>query len=94
MVQNGSRLIVRGQREPFHILLRAPTADGTALPDLGVFVFEDELAIDYRMGPDWGPSEVAGFFTLLCQTTALAPSARVELEDIAVAGRPALASHE
>jgi hypothetical protein len=35
------------------------------LPDIGVFVFPDQIALDYRMGDEWGPAQLRAFFRLL-----------------------------
>ena len=47
------------------------------LPVLGVFVWQDVVELDYRMGPDWGPAQVVGFFELLRDCCALDPAAVV-----------------
>lgn len=52
-----------------------------AIPDLGVFVFPDQLSLDYRMGPAWGPSELEAFFGLLGELASLDPDASLSLEE-------------
>ena len=34
-------------------------------PVLGVCVWTDAVELDYRMGHEWGPAQVTGFFELL-----------------------------
>jgi hypothetical protein len=51
-----------------------------AIPDLGVFVYPNELALDYRMGPEWDEPRVRVLFELLRQLAALDPRARVRLD--------------
>jgi hypothetical protein len=38
---------------------------------LGVFVWPDAVTLDHRMGREWGPPQVAGFFELLRDCCAL-----------------------
>ncbi len=80
-VSNAASLVVSGEAEPFHVVLQELRIGTVCLPDLGLFVFSDEIALDYRMGPDWGPYQVAGFFELLCELLRRAPGARVSLEE-------------
>ncbi|WP_337176770.1 hypothetical protein [Paludisphaera sp.] len=74
-------MVASGEAEPFHFVASGISAGGTILPDLGVFVFSDEVALDYRMGPEWGEAELGALFELLRILTAAAPEARVELDD-------------
>ena len=80
-VPNAATLVVAGDAEPFHVLLGGIATPSTVIPDLGVFVFPNQLALDYRMGPDWGPSELDGLFELLVELTNLDTGASVSLED-------------
>ena len=50
-VPNAAALVVLGEAEPIHFVLRDIDVGGVRLPDLGVFVFADQIALDYRMGP-------------------------------------------
>lgn len=84
-VPNAAALVVAGDAEAFHLVLQDPSVDGTALPPLGVFVFADEIALDYRMGAAWGAREVIALVALLCELQRLAPRSRVELEEHAPA---------
>jgi hypothetical protein len=74
-------MVASGDTEAFHVVASGISAGETILPDLGVFVFSDEIALDYRMGPEWGEAELGALFELLRILTAVAPEARVELDD-------------
>jgi hypothetical protein len=74
-------MVVSGEAEPFHVLASGISAGETILPDLGVFVFSDEVVLDYRMGPEWGEAEFGALFALLRSLTAAAPEARVDLDE-------------
>src|SRR4051812_45923484 len=50
---NPARLVAADEADEFHFLARNIGVRGVTLPDLGVFVFRYELALDYRMGPEW-----------------------------------------
>lgn len=76
-VPNAAVLVTEGHADAFHFGLTSITAFGTELPELGVFVFPDCIELDYRMGPEWGPAQVAGFFELLHDCASLDPAAIV-----------------
>ena len=84
-VPNAAALVVSGDAEAFHLVLQDPRVGAVALPPLGVFVSPEEIALDYRMGPEWGPAEVSALVDLLCDLKRLAPGSRVELEENALA---------
>ena len=46
-VPNAAALVVSGDAESFHVVLRGIRSGGVTIPDLGVFVFPDQLALDY-----------------------------------------------
>ena len=75
---DAARLVVRGVAEPFHVLASGLVFAGVVLPDLGVFVWTDEVTLDYRMGPEWGRSQLLALLELLRQLVAAA-SGRVSL---------------
>ena len=52
--------------------------DGIRIPPLGAFFFDDELALDYRMGADWTPVVLAAFARLLGVMRAFAPGASLQ----------------
>lgn len=80
-VPNASTLVLSGEAEPFHVVFGGITAKGVVIPDLGVFVFQECIALDYRMGREWGPPELEAFFELLVELSALDPACRVVLDD-------------
>src|SRR5262249_8158556 len=77
-VPNAAALVAAETAEPFHHCIAGLVAAGVELPVLGVFVWQDTVELDYRMGREWGPSQVAGFFELLRDCCALDPSAVVK----------------
>jgi hypothetical protein len=80
-VPNAAKLVVTGEAGPFHVVLSGIESQGAVIPDLGVFVFSDQLVLDYRMGPQWSEREVLGLFELLLALASLDPNAVVLLKD-------------
>jgi len=80
-VSNAAALVVSGEAEAFHVVLGGILSRSVAIPDLGVFVFPDQLALDYRMGPAWGPKELEALFGLLGELASLDPDASLSLEE-------------
>jgi hypothetical protein len=80
-VPNAAALVVSFQADPFHVVFGGITAGGCVVPDLGVFVFQESLALDYRMGPEWGPPQLEAFFHLLMELTFLNPNCTVQLDE-------------
>jgi hypothetical protein len=80
-VPNAAGLVAGGEADAFHHCISGVVAGGVELPTLGVFVWPDTVELDYRMGPDWGPSQVAGFFELLRDCCALDTGAVVTPAD-------------
>jgi hypothetical protein len=60
-------LVRSGAADAFHVVLGGIAGSDRKIPDLGVFVFPDCLAFDYRMGSDWGAQEIQSLLALLRQ---------------------------
>jgi hypothetical protein len=75
---DAARMVVQGIAEPFHVLARGLEFRGTVIPDLGVFVWADEVTLDYRMGPEWDRPQLLALFELL-RHLASATDGRVSL---------------
>jgi hypothetical protein len=69
--------VIAGKIEPFHFLLTSITMDATPIPDLGVFVFGDGIALDYRMGQSWNPIVLGAFVQLVATLRGLDPGCRL-----------------
>ena len=70
-VPDAAKLVAVGDAAAFHHCIEGLIAGGVELPVLGVFVWPDCIELDYRMGQDWGPVQVSGFFELLCDCCSL-----------------------
>jgi hypothetical protein len=80
-VSNAAALVVSGEAEAFHVVLGGIQSRSVVIPDLGVFVLPDQLALDYRMGTAWGPKELEALFALLGELASLDPDASLSLEE-------------
>lgn len=79
-VANAAGLVTSGSPTGFHVVLMGIASLGVTLPDLGVFVTTEGLALDYRPGADWGPATLEAFFELLADLAALDLNATMSLE--------------
>lgn len=80
-VTNAAALVVSGEAAPFHVVFSGIQSGGVSVPDVGVFVFQDQLALDFRMGPAWGPRELEAFFGVLGELASLDPNASLSLHE-------------
>ncbi len=80
-VPNAAALVVAGDASPFHVVLAGVQSQGATIPDLGVFVFQNQLALDYRMGSCWTPTVLEAFFRLLLELCDLDEKSSLSLED-------------
>lgn len=69
-VPNAAALVPSGRAAPFHFAVEGIQADGATIPCLGVHVFQETLAIDYRMGPEWSSENVRAFYRWLHSAVA------------------------
>ena len=70
-------LVTCGAACPFHCCFSGLRWNQIELPILGLFVFQESVEIDYRMGSDWLPDMVDAFFSLLAYLISIAPEATV-----------------
>jgi hypothetical protein len=71
--------ILAGDAEPFHVVFGGlRSSAGAPVPDLGVFVFTPgEIALDYRMGPEWNDPAILGLFEIMRDLARLATPVRI-----------------
>lgn len=80
-VPNAAVLVTKNLATPFHFVCRGLNCNGVTVPDIGVFVFQEEIALDYRMGEEWDAAKLEAFFGILKELQTLDAGARVCLED-------------
>lgn len=79
-VPNAAALVVVRVAEPFHIVVGNLAFQNTRIPDLGMFIFQDQIAFDYRMGKEWGEPQVLALFGLLQHICNIDPGVQIDLE--------------
>lgn len=77
-VENAASLVINGEAESFHIVVGELSFEEVIIPDLGVFVFNDSISLDYRMGQEWGSAELDALFTLFSKIREIAPLVEIE----------------
>lgn len=80
-VPNAAALVVERMAEPFHVVISGLRFQDTIVPDLGMFIFQDQIAFDYRMGQEWGEAQVMALFELLWQICNIDLQAKIGLEE-------------
>jgi hypothetical protein len=80
-VPNAAALVMQGRAEPFIVLCEGLAYDGEVIPDIGVFVFGDEIALVYRMGREWNAANLKALFGILQAVTRIAPTAKISVEE-------------
>jgi hypothetical protein len=74
-IENPVSLVLVGRVEPFRDGLAGLSVSGIELPQLTIAVYSNEIQFDYRMGSEWGPSQVEGLFEFLLAIQIIAPDA-------------------
>lgn len=77
MVSDAPKLVAAGKAEAFHHCIEGVIAGNVELPILGIFVWQDVIELDYRMGKEWNLAKVKGFFELLHDCCKLDRTAEV-----------------
>ncbi len=76
-VENAASLVVKGEAECFHIVLAGLSFNGATIPDLGVFVFQNSIVLDYRMGEWWESAELEALFMCFSKIREIAPAVEI-----------------
>ncbi|MCP4456587.1 MAG: hypothetical protein GY816_00950, partial [Cytophagales bacterium] len=66
-VQNAATLVVEGKADSFHFCINVINYQGCELPEIGIFIFEDSIEFDYRMGPEWTKKSTISFFKFMLE---------------------------
>ena len=77
-----------GNIESFRHQLQGLSALGVQLPLLTVFVMQNEISFDYRMGPGWNERSVEALFEILRNLRMIAPRAKITRTEEGGDGEP------
>ena len=80
-VANAGALVAAGKAAPFHFAIEGVGNSACSVPCIGVHVFQDMVAFDYKMGTAWGKNEVWCFFVWLRDLILRTTEGRVRLGD-------------
>jgi hypothetical protein len=83
-VPNAAALVVEGRAEPFCFTCQGLTCGGVVIPDIGVFVFPNEIDLFYRMGKEWNAEKLKALFGMLKALKKIEPRITVTIEDYAL----------
>ena len=72
-----AQLIISGRAKSFRHGLAELSISGIVIPQLTVAVSPNKIEFDYRMGLEWGPSELDALFDFLWSVQQLAPAATI-----------------
>jgi len=80
-VENAADLVSRRKAQPFHFMVRnLRYADG-CLSEIGVFILDNAIALDYEKGPFWGEIQIETFMLLIRHLKRASPKAFIKLEE-------------
>lgn len=79
-VPNPASLVTQKAAEPFHVLLQRVATPVGEIPELGVFVLPDIIALDYVKGPTWTKEHVGAFLCLFHQLLELVETPNITVD--------------
>jgi hypothetical protein len=77
-VENAASLVTKGEAQCFHIVIAGLLFEGATIPDLGVFVSQNSIVLDYRMGECWGSAELEALFMCFSRIREIAPFVEIK----------------
>lgn len=78
-VANAAALVVQHRAEPFHFVCEELAYNGQVLPSIGVFVFDDQINLDYQMGQEWNAAKLKALFGILKDLKRIDVKAKVSI---------------
>lgn len=80
-VANAAELVARRKAHPFHFMVRnLRFADG-CLSEIGVFILDNAIALDYEKSPLWGEIQIETFMLLIKHIVDSSENAHIQLEE-------------
>lgn len=80
-VENAARLVCEQKASPFHFMLRNLKHEPGIVHELGVFILDNAIALDYEKGPLWGEREIEALLQIIRKIMGDAPGPFVRLEE-------------
>jgi len=80
-VENAARLVCEQKASPFHFMLRSLRHEPGIVHELGVFVLDNAIALDYEKGPVWGEREIESLLKIILRIKGTSPGPLIKLEE-------------
>lgn len=81
-VECAASMVTAGKAQPFHFMVRNVSfARNTRIPEIGIFIMHNAVALDYEKGPDWGEIEIESLLLLILKIMKDCPDSFVRLEE-------------
>lgn len=81
-LENPVELVHQAAVEPFHFLVAGLRVGSVVLPDLGVFILPQAIALDFSPGFGWTAASLEGLLRLVDRILLMAAQPRLSLEEI------------
>ncbi|MDD2625088.1 MAG: hypothetical protein PHF29_00365 [Candidatus Riflebacteria bacterium] len=78
---NAADLVCKRKVYPFHFMVSDLNIKKFGLYELGIFIFENGIALDIERGPLWGEREMMCLFMLIIKIKGSSSSAFIRLEE-------------
>lgn len=80
-IGNGAELVCRRQANPFYFVVASLKGSRTNISDLGFFIFDNAICIDFKPGPLWGEIEIETFLLLILEIRKIAKNFSIQIQD-------------
>ena len=67
-VENAALLVCEMKANPFHFMLRSLRHEPGIVHELGVFILDNAIALDYEKGPIWGEREIEALLQIILKS--------------------------
>ena len=79
-VINAAELVCKRQAHPFHFVIATLRLGRGILYDIGFFILDNAIAIDYKPGPLWGELEIETLMRIIIEIRKNAPESFLQLK--------------
>ena len=76
---NAAEFVCRRHAHPFHFVVATFRLGRGVLYDLGFFILDNAIAIDFRLGPLWGEREIETLMRIILEIRKNAPESFIQL---------------
>jgi hypothetical protein len=80
-VEDASQLVVNRKAHPFHFMIRNIRFEDYQIDEIGIFVLDNAIAIDYEKGPFWNEQKITSLMYLINLIMKDSPQSFIRLEE-------------